>query len=233
MSSPVRDARGESVPTNAAAPLAAANAPRAPRRARGLLRVDALLASAAEVFVQKGFDAATMTEIAAHADSSIGSLYQFFRTKEAVADALLRVQVDALWVRFDGLAARAATLSTVDLAHAFARFLVDFRTAHPSFAPLGERPGPPSPLAAGVRRRVRECVEAVLRQHAPRAEGALLHAMAPVIQHTMKAAVQLQGDLEGAEREPAARELEAMLASYLVMRLDTSAGRAPVPRVAS
>src|SRR6201989_1184379 len=93
---------GDSAPAEDAidAPDAAgAAAPRAPRRARGQLRVEALLAAAAEVFAAKGFDAATMTEIAAQSDSSIGSLYQFFRTKEAVADALVRQQVDALWLR--------------------------------------------------------------------------------------------------------------------------------------
>jgi len=194
-------------------------AARTPRRARGQVRVEALLASAAEVFVRKGFDAATMTEIAAQADSSIGSLYQFFRTKEAVADALIRVQMDALWLRFDELAARGAALDASALGHALARFLVDFRADHPSFAALAERPGPPSPLIVGVRRQVRERVEDVLARHAPAAARATVHAMAPVVQHTMKSAVQIQGDLDGAERTAALRELEAMLVGYLAQRL--------------
>ena len=123
---------------------AAAAAPRAPRRARGQLRVEALLAAAAEVFAAKGFDAATMTGIAAQSESSIGSLYQFFRTKEAVADALVRAQVDALWLRLDALAERAPALATPELGHALAVCLVDFRADHPSFATLVERPGPPT-----------------------------------------------------------------------------------------
>ena len=197
----------------------AAAAPRAPRRARGQLRVEALLAAAAEVFALKGFDAATMTEIAAQSESSIGSLYQFFRTKEAVADALLGEQVDALWLRMDGLADRAAALATPDLGHALAVCFVEFRADHPSFATLVERPGPPSPLVAGVRRTVRERVEAILARHAPRVDRKTLHAMAPVVQHVMKSAVQLRGDLGGAELKAAARELDAMLVGYLVARL--------------
>src|ERR1700760_4255769 len=130
------------------APADDAGAARAPRRARGQLRVEALLAAAAEVFVAKGFDAATMTEIAAQSESSIGSLYQFFRTKEAVAEALVRAQVDALWMRLGGLAERASALATPELAHALAVCLVEFRADHPSFATLIERPGPPSPLVA-------------------------------------------------------------------------------------
>lgn len=193
--------------------------PRAPRRARGQLRVEALLAAAAEVFAAKGFDAATMTAIAAQSDSSIGSLYQFFRTKEAVADALIGVQVQALWQRLDGLAERAPGLATSALGHALAVCFVDFRADHPSFATLVERPGPPSPLIAGVRRTVRERVETILARHAPHAAPALLHAMAPVVQHAMKSAVQLRADLEGADLKAAARELDAMLAGYLVARL--------------
>jgi AcrR family transcriptional regulator len=197
----------------------AADAARPPRRARGQLRVEALLAAAAEVFAAKGFDAATMTEIAAQSESSIGSLYQFFRTKEAVAEALVRDQMDALWLRLDGLAERAPALATPELAHALAVCLVEFRAEHPSFATLVERPGTPSPMVADVRRKVRERVEAILARHAPRADRRRLRAMAPVVQHVMKSAVQLRGDLEGAELRAAARELDTMLAGYLVARL--------------
>ncbi len=192
---------------------------RAPRRARGQLRVEALLAAAAEVFAAKGFDAATMTEIAAQSESSIGSLYQFFRTKEAVAEALLGEQVGALWARLDALAERAPALATPELGHALAVCFVDFRADHPSFATLVERPGPPSPLVAGVRRKVRERVEAILARHAPHADRKTLRAMAPVVQHVMKSAVQLRGDLDGADLKAAARELDAMLVGYLVERL--------------
>ncbi len=197
----------------------AAAAPRAPRRARGQLRVEALLAAAAEVFAAKGFDAATMTEIAAHSESSIGSLYQFFRTKESVADALMALQVDDLWTRLDALEARAAALRTSELASALSVAFTDFRAHHPSFATLLERPGPPSALIAGVRRKVRDRVEAILAAHAPQADRKVLHAMAPVVQHVMKSAVQLRGDLEGLELKAAARELQEMLAGYLVARL--------------
>ena len=219
MSSPLSEAGNSPLPSDPAA------APRAPRRARGQLRVEALLTAAAEVFAAKGFDAATMTEIAAQSESSIGSLYQFFRTKEAVADALMGLQVDDLWTRLDALAARATALETPALGHALSVSLIDFRADHPSFATLLERPGPPSPLIAGVRRKVRERVEAILVAHAPQADRKTLHAMAPVVQHVMKSAVQLRGDLDGVELKAAARELETMLSGYLVLRL--AAARAP------
>lgn len=192
---------------------------RAPRRARGQLRVDALLASAAEVFAQKGFDAATMTEIAAQADSSIGSLYQFFRTKEAVAEALLRVQADALLRCMDGLAEQAAQCRTAALSHALVRLLVDFRAAHPSYGRLVETPGTPTEFIAELRRTARVRVAGILHRHAPTASPELLQAMAPVVVQAMKAAVQLHADLDPAPRAASMHELDAMLLGYLGTRL--------------
>ncbi len=74
---------------------------RVPKRQRGHERVAILLEAAARVFLEKGYDAATMTEIAAAANSSIGSLYQFFPTKPLLAEAL---HIDRLQHLNSGLA---------------------------------------------------------------------------------------------------------------------------------
>ena len=70
---------------------------REPKRERGKQRVAALLDAGAALFAEKGYDATTMTEIASRAGAAIGSLYQFFPSKEALAEAL-----------FDRFAERAA-----------------------------------------------------------------------------------------------------------------------------
>jgi AcrR family transcriptional regulator len=193
------------------------------RRARGHLRVEALLESAAEVFARKGYEAATMTEIAAQADSAIGSLYQFFRTKEAVAAAVLGVQLEELWARLDAVAERAPALATRELAETLARLLVGFRAAHPAFERLIEAPGAPQEVVGDSRRRVRERVRHILERHAPDADRALVRALAPVVQHVMKAAIHVNAELRGAERGAALHELEAMLATHLEARLGASA----------
>jgi AcrR family transcriptional regulator len=61
---------------------------REPKRERGKQRVAALLDAGAAAFAEKGYDGATMTEIAERAGAAIGSLYQFFPSKEALAEAL-------------------------------------------------------------------------------------------------------------------------------------------------
>jgi AcrR family transcriptional regulator len=59
-----------------------------PKRERGKQRVAALIDAGAELFAEKGYEATTMTEIASRAGAAIGSLYQFFPSKEALAEAL-------------------------------------------------------------------------------------------------------------------------------------------------
>src|SRR5262245_43792395 len=85
--------------------------PKAPRRRRGEIRVAALLAAAAAVFAEKGYQAATMTEIAARAGAAIGSLYQFFPSKEALAAALLQRYGELMEQGLSELVAGARTLT--------------------------------------------------------------------------------------------------------------------------
>ena len=63
---------------------------------KGRERVAGLMAAAAALFVEKGFDATTMTEIAARAGAAIGTLYLFFPTKEAMAQAILAENAESL-----------------------------------------------------------------------------------------------------------------------------------------
>src|SRR6202522_2733611 len=88
---------------------------RVPKRARGKQRVAALLEAAAAVFGEKGYEAATMTEIAARAGAPIGSLYQFFPVKEVLADTLVQNYVALLTTDMEALEARARDMDTQDL----------------------------------------------------------------------------------------------------------------------
>ena len=67
-----------------------------PQRPGSQQRVASLLEAGANLFAEKGFDAATMTEIAANAGASIGSLYQYFPAKEPLAATLHASQLTSL-----------------------------------------------------------------------------------------------------------------------------------------
>src|ERR1700729_4515280 len=86
-----------------------------PKRERGKQRVAELLAAGAAVFAEKGYAVATMTEIAARAGAPIGSLYQFFPTKEALADTLVQNYVALLSADLEALEARGRDINITDL----------------------------------------------------------------------------------------------------------------------
>ena len=69
---------------------AVVTARKTPRQARSRDMVEALLAAAARVFVREGYARATTNRIAAAAGVSVGSLYQYFPSKDALAVELLR-----------------------------------------------------------------------------------------------------------------------------------------------
>lgn len=62
---------------------------RAPVQRRGRERVEAILDAAEAVIAEVGLEAATTNAIAERAGSSVGSLYHFFRNKDAIVHGLL------------------------------------------------------------------------------------------------------------------------------------------------
>ena len=99
-------------------------APLEPQRDVGRQRVAELLQAAAAVIQERGFEAATMAEIAARADAKIGSLYRFFPNKDAVADALMRRYAEALQAEYDAIHAHAADVTPQELADILIDLLV-------------------------------------------------------------------------------------------------------------
>jgi len=64
--------------------------PAAPRRRRKDARPAELTAAALEVFVEKGYAATRLDDVAAHASVSKGTLYLYFDSKEALFKAVVR-----------------------------------------------------------------------------------------------------------------------------------------------
>jgi AcrR family transcriptional regulator len=90
--------------------------PLEPQRDVGRQRVAELLQAAAAVIQERGFEAATMAEIAARAGAQIGSLYRFFPNKDAVAEALMRQYAEALQAEYDAIHAHAVDATPEELA---------------------------------------------------------------------------------------------------------------------
>lgn len=74
---------------------------RIPQQARGQRRVEKILDATAQLIEEKGYEHITTNAIAARADTSIGSLYQFFPNKQAIINALTNRYIDDIKILFD------------------------------------------------------------------------------------------------------------------------------------
>jgi AcrR family transcriptional regulator len=186
-----------------------------PQRTRGHARVAALLEAAGTEFAEKGYDAATMTAIAARAGASIGSLYQFFPTKDQIAAALLESYLNMLTETFRKLREAAPSLDLSLLASRLTRTFVKFRSTHPAFAVLVETYSYALPGTSGIRESLRGEIGSVLAAVAPHLAAAEIAVRAAVIQQIMKAAVAINGDTSIASRKAVMDELEGLMRHYL------------------
>jgi AcrR family transcriptional regulator len=196
---------------------------RVPKRARGIQRVAELLQAAAGVFAEKGYEAATMTEIAARAGAPIGSLYQFFPVKEALADALVR---------------NYAAMLVADLQELEARPGIDIKTlveglfgvlrGHPrergAALPLIEARMDERARRTAFRSMLRKHIAAILRAHAPAMPADAARNIAVVVLQLMKAANMLSDEEGLPGRAAGLRELQALAVHYLELRLHLWAG---------
>src|SRR5471032_2017963 len=105
-----------------------AGAAQAPKRLRGRIRVAAIMDSAVQLFAEKGYDAATMTEIAARSATAIGSLYRFFPSKDALADALLQRFAQTAMAGLGELEQQAAEMTLDSLAGALVDFMLTLQS---------------------------------------------------------------------------------------------------------
>lgn len=61
---------------------------RLPRRPRGHVRFEAILAAAAEILIEQGVGGVTMQAVAKRSCASVGSMYHFFKDRDALLVAL-------------------------------------------------------------------------------------------------------------------------------------------------
>jgi len=184
---------------------------RAPQRRRGRERVAALLRAGEEVFAEKGFDAATMTEIAARAGASIGSLYQFFPTKELLADTLQDTNGEALSQMLDALGEVAEGAKPEMLIDRLFKDLSAFLEAHPSFVVLSDRPAADKAVKAERRKRMRGRIAALLGAMDPPLPRERAERMAVIVLHLMRVSVAISGEAELSDRDAVLDDLRAML----------------------
>jgi AcrR family transcriptional regulator len=193
---------------------------KAPKRARGVRRVAELLDAAAALFAAQGYEATTMTNIAGRAGASIGSLYQFFPSKEALAEALFARYAERMAAPLEDLVQRAPGLAPARLADRLVDLMLKVRLDRDATAALSgaiagivERR---KPLRAATRRQI----AALLRAVNPVLPEAAAADAAAIIAHVLKIVPTLAREEEesGQALVAQARKLLAVYMERLLER---------------
>lgn len=197
--------------------------PRVPRLKRGEARVAALKRAAAEVFVSRGYDAATMTEIALRAHAPIGSLYQFFPTKASLAAALHDDLLAVLGGMLEELRERAGERMTTvaDSISRMLRRIAEFLDVYPEFVVLLSRRDLDKERKRATRALLHRHVVALFSQSVQPLRRRRVEVIAVVMLEMMKA-LPADSAAEDAELQGAARaELRGLFAMYLKSHIST------------
>ncbi len=163
-----------------------AAAARAPKRQRGRLRVAAILAAGREVILEKGYDAATMTEIAARSGTAIGSLYRFFPSKESLADALLEHFAQRMTSGLAGLAERAPDMTPELLATELVDLMLALQDERSFVIAVTDARGGNNDLKKQYRTATRAATANIVRKVVPHLPQPKAEAMAILLLHVLK-----------------------------------------------
>jgi AcrR family transcriptional regulator len=164
-------------------------APLEPRRDVGRQRVAELLQAAAAVFQERGFEAATMAEIAARAGANINSLYRFFPNKDAVADALTSQYAEALRAEYAAIHAHAADATPQELADILIDLLVKRHPQMRAFAALMDSRTDWTEVRQQLRTQILAGIKTALTICAPALDHKEAEDVATVVLNNMKTMV--------------------------------------------
>jgi AcrR family transcriptional regulator len=159
---------------------------RAPQRQRGRLRVAAILEAGAAAFREKGYDAVTMTEIAARSGTTFGSLYRFFPSKEALANALLAQYAERALDQLAELAEFAPTLTPAALADALVDFMAKLQAERSFAMALMEAGAGDGKKREAFRAAFRASISLILIRAFPDCGQPQAQAMTAVVLHILK-----------------------------------------------
>jgi AcrR family transcriptional regulator len=186
----------------------------APQQDRSSRRLASFLNAAAELFVEVGYEATTMTAIAERSGSSIGALYNYFPDKQAVALTLLGQYAHEMEEQWMPLMERAENLTHREFASLFIERITEIFQVRPAYLRL---------LAAPIRLRRDPAAKRVLRVNIANAfraknpslsdEQAVLAANVTV--QLVKGLITLYGEAGDKTKDLIVEEFKKALTLYL------------------
>jgi AcrR family transcriptional regulator len=164
-----------------------------------------------------GYERATMSAIAKRANSCIGSLYQFFPNKRAVAEALRARYTHDTEQSWEVLGRQAPTLSARELASRLVSLYIDIVTSHPALLALLDVA--PTPHTSTRRELIRRRITAVLLAHNRGLSRTAALRIASVVQQVSRGLLALYARADTDGKAVMIEEFKAVLTGYLVPKL--------------
>jgi len=104
---------------------------RTPRQSRSAAMVEAILTAAARVLVQEGYQGASTNRIAQAAGVSVGSLYQYYASKDAIVLALFERHCEAIGRIVERALIAETSAAVPDLVRSLVRGLLEAHRENP------------------------------------------------------------------------------------------------------
>src|SRR5262245_8540947 len=182
---------------------------RKPTQARGQLRVDEILDAAERLTRTTSWDNLSTNHIAKEAGAPIGSLYQFFANKQAIAHALVERYIAGIEEAFAGLPQNIETMTPAELVNAIFDSLLVVTQKHDGLHAMLMGASDESEIgkiSAPIRNLLRSNIERMLAARAPwmSAEERKVHALVSHVSSraifTQAISLNTQGDKVTAQR---------------------------------
>lgn len=145
---------------------------RLPRQERGRRRVDEILDAAEALIIEAGPSACSVQELARRAGASVGSMYHFFPTKDAIFEALRRryaAEGHAMAARIQAQANEWSRLPFEEFVDRLLALLADFMARTPAYFVLHGMESGPSMKDAAAREAMGTALTALLGRRDPSA----------------------------------------------------------------
>lgn len=189
------------------------------RQARGEKRMTELLDAAADVFAAQGYAKASTNAIAAAAGASPGTLYQFFKNKEEIAEALMARYLERLRTAHgEAFDLAVAALPLEAMLDRIIDPVVAFDRANPGFHVLMADPHLSPELASAkkpVQKLMFERLDQILEKRAPDLDPRRRVRTAEVAIHLFRGLLPLIMAAAEAELPEVVAETKRALHAYL------------------
>lgn len=195
-----------------------ASSRREPQQERAALRRAKFLEVAGRLIGEQGYEGVTMTAIAEQAGASIGTLYDYFPDKPAIALALKTQYVEQGDAHWKGLLSHAAAMTREELAELFVEGALQLTKELPAYlALMGAQV--PYTRSQSLRRPLRKSVVGALEAMHPKLGEERAFIYAEVIVQLIKGMLTVYREAAPKDREKVAEEFKRLFRLYLMETL--------------